>query len=213
MTPHEYLAPRFVKFAPTDTPGAFVGFASTFGGKPDSYGDVVDRGAFLKSLAQHETARTRPAMLWAHDSHEPIGVWDSLAETDEGLEVRGRLTLEVARARDAYHLMKVGALALSIGFQIRPGGAKRNDGVRHLTDLELIEVSAVALPANTNARITAVKTAFENPRDLEAALRDACGLSARQAKRLLAGGWSAMVRDEPDADDAAIAALIRIIHA
>ena len=31
--------------------GYFKGYASTFGGDPDSYGDIVLQGAFLESIA------------------------------------------------------------------------------------------------------------------------------------------------------------------
>jgi len=61
-------------------------------------------------------------------------------------------------------------------------------------------VSLVAIAANPNARIVSVKCAFDpacpNPRDFERAARDALGLSAREAKRLMAGGWNGLVRDE-----------------
>jgi HK97 family phage prohead protease len=197
--------------------GVFRGLASTFGGPPDHHGHIVDAGAFSKSLAVHAARGTRPALLWSHDQDQPIGTWLDLQETDEGLEAVGKLNLEVAKAREVYALMKDGALALSIGFLIHPGGSKHAADGRHLTELELIEISPVALPANTNARVTQVKGEFHTPNQLERAVRDALGLSARQAKRLIAGGWPAMVRDEPTEDEnteqAVKAALSRIINA
>lgn len=39
-----------------------------------------------------------------------------------------------------------------------------------------------------------------NIREFEAAARERLGLSAREAKRLAAGGWAALARDEPDAE-------------
>ncbi|WP_373694488.1 HK97 family phage prohead protease [Rhizobium sp. AN63] len=59
--------------------GIFDGYGSTFGGDPDSHGDVIAPGAFANSLKEHASRNTRPALLWAHDRSEPIGAW-SLAE-------------------------------------------------------------------------------------------------------------------------------------
>jgi hypothetical protein len=58
----------------------------------------------------------------------------------------------------------------------------------------------VTFPANTTAQILHVKSRLgqnrpEDIRSFEAALRDALGFSAREAKRLAAAGWSAMSRD------------------
>ncbi|MNZ78379.1 Caudovirus prohead protease [compost metagenome] len=115
--------------------------------------------------------------------------------------------------------MKDGALALSIGYSIAPDGAEVRQGITLLREVELHEVSLVAMPANTNARIHSVKafdSAKPDPRTFEQAARDALGLSAREAKRLMAGGWSGLVRDvQPDDSEelAAVAAHIKRITA
>ncbi len=197
------LSPAF-KFEPAavETAGNFVGYASTFGGPPDSYGDVIASGAFARSLSEHRDAGSQPAMLWQHDSRAVIGRWASIAEDGRGLKVEGRLTLEVQRAREAYALLQDGALnGLSIGFRTRASRPQKGGG-RLLTDIELLEVSLVTLPANALARVRDVKSAGEiaTIREFEAALRDAHGFSSRAAKRLAAGGWPAFadreVRDE-----------------
>src|SRR5690554_4588516 len=111
-------APIQVKFAATEQSGEFQGYASTFGGEPDSYGDVVAPGAFSKSLSRHAQHGTKPALLWGHDQSAPIGVWTGLKETDSGLLASGRLTLDVPQAKAAHALMRDGALSLSIGYSI-----------------------------------------------------------------------------------------------
>ncbi|SFN05069.1 HK97 family phage prohead protease [Dokdonella immobilis] len=213
---HATLSALRTKLTTTDsTAGTFRGLASTFGGEPDDFGDVVLRGAFAASLAAHKAKGTRPAMLWHHRLEDPIGVWTSLRETAEGLEVEGRLNLDVARGREAHALMLDDALALSIGYRVMPNGSMVERGIQYLQQVDLLEVSAVSIPANSNARITEVKGILGSPGEFEHAVRDALGLSARQAKRLCAGGWSAMVRDEPaertDSDLVAIASQIRAI--
>lgn len=201
-------APIQLKFAGSEQPGEFVGFASTFGGEPDSYGDVIAPGAFTESLKKHKAAGTRPALLWQHDQSNPIGIWLSLKETDIGLLATGRLTLDVPQAKSAYALMKDDALSLSIGYSIPDNGAEIRNGARILKQIDLHEISAVAMPANGKAKIHRVK-AFDpdnpNIREFEHAAREALGLSAREVKRLLAGGWRDLVRDEQlDSKEAAL---------
>lgn len=173
------LTPAFeLKFAtpPADT-GAFAGYGSTFGGRPDAFGDVIAPGAFAASLAAHKANGTAPALLWAHDTNEPIGIWTELREDEHGLLVAGKLALDVRRAAEAHALMKAGAVGLSIGYRTRDAGRDKN-GNRVLKQIDLAEISVVAIPANTDARITSVKSAVDasdirNPRDFEKFLRDA----------------------------------------
>ena len=160
-----------VKFA-TDEAGLLTGYASVFDGEPDSYGDVIEKGAFTKSLAEHKAAGTTPLMLWQHDPSEPIGVWLELREDATGLAVTGRLILETRRGQEAYALLKSGAFnGLSIGFRTR-ASERRAGGGRTLQDLELIEISLVSIPAATRARVTSVKTAQAgNPAAMGAAIK------------------------------------------
>lgn len=125
------------------------GYASTFGGSPDWYGDVVAPGAFAESLA-----RGLPKFLFEH--LEPIGRTLEIREDEKGLF--GRWSIVDTRAgTDAYKLAKAGVLdSLSIGF-CPEEYAYRDDGVRVLLRVDLPEVSAVAIPANPNAVITDVK--------------------------------------------------------
>lgn len=147
-----------VKFA-TDEAGTLIGYASVFEGEPDSHGDVIARGAFTRSLAEHKAAGSAPLLLWQHDPSEPIGVWLALREDATGLHVIGKLILETRRGQEAYALLKAGALnGLSIGFHTR-ASERRNGGGRVLQDLDLIEISLVSIPAATRARVTSVKAA------------------------------------------------------
>lgn len=184
-----------LKRAPT-AEGEFQGYASTFGGPPDIVGDVIVRGAFREAIAEHKSAGTRPAMLWTHDSAQPIGVWASLEEDATGLLVTGKLTLGASKAREAYALLQDGAVSLSIGFTVAPGGARERNGIREITKVgRLAEISLVAMPANTNARVITVKSKPSTPREFEHLLRDA-GFSSREAKAATAAGWRGIARDE-----------------
>lgn len=129
-----------------------AGYASTFGGNPDSYGDVVAKGAFLDSLTKRPNVR----LLWQHDMGEPIGKVISLTEDDHGLFGRWSLVPTDAGTK-AHKLLQAGLVdSLSIGF-MADDADYREDGVRVLKAVELVEVSIVTIPANTNAVITAFK--------------------------------------------------------
>ncbi|PLW82659.1 HK97 family phage prohead protease [Kineobactrum sediminis] len=195
------------KFAAGEA-GQFSGLAATYGGDPDRHGDTIAPGAFTASLARHDAEGTRPAMLWQHDHTAPVGAWLKFTDSAEGLAADGKLTLDVPVAKSAHALMKDQVLALSIGANIPAGGRQSGDTGDVLTEIDLIEVSLVAVPANTRARITSVKS-FDptNPREFERSVRDALGLSVRETKRLLAGGWTGLVREEQSDDSAELAAI------
>lgn len=134
-----------------DDAGAIAGTAWPFTG-PDRVGDVIEKGAFASTPA------TLP-MLFAHDQAQVIGVWDDITETPEGLSVKGRLLVnDVARAAEARAMIKAGAVSgLSIGFTTK--AAKPRPNGRTITDLDLLEISVVAVPCHPDAQITAIKAA------------------------------------------------------
>ena len=171
--------------------GILEGYASTFGGPPDSFGDIVAPGAFAETLAEHKAAGTAPAMFWVHDQSKPIGIWQELHEDNHGLFVQGKLTMGIQKARDAFALAQDGALALSIGFQ--PVKKSRKDGANILEAVRLGEISLVGLPANPRAQITAVKSlaGIHSIREYEHLLKSQFGISKREAKKLSMGGWKA----------------------
>lgn len=129
-----------------------AGYASTFGGEPDSYQDIVAKGAFLTSLVKRPNVR----LLWQHDMGEPIGKVLSLVEDEKGLF--GRWSLVPTAAGTKAHTLLAADLvdSLSIGF-LTEQADYREDGVRVLKAVELVEVSIVTIPANISAVITSWK--------------------------------------------------------
>ncbi|MER9092226.1 HK97 family phage prohead protease [Mesorhizobium sp. M0700] len=201
-------APVEVKFA--SDRGAIDGYGSVFGVR-DLHGDIVDRGAFTATLARHQADGTRPVMLFSHRMDKPIGVWDRVSEDDYGLKMSGRLNLDTQAGREALSLVKQDAISgLSIGFLVNPGGASvGRDGVRHLKDLDLWEVSLVAIPSNGKARITDVKSADDvtSRRDFETFLHE-IGFAKAAARKLAGGGWPAL-SDENQQSVADLAAAVK----
>jgi HK97 family phage prohead protease len=130
--------------------GTFEGLASVYG-NVDYGGDVVVKGAFAKSLK----ARPEVPILWQHDRTKPIGK-GTLIDGPEGLEIKGRLTQEVAQAKEARALMLDGVLdGLSIGYMVDADEVKGN--TRLLKEISLFEVSLVTFPMNEEARVTGAK--------------------------------------------------------
>jgi uncharacterized protein len=167
--------------------GVIEGYGSVFG-VTDAYGDIVAPGAFAGSLAAHLTEGTMPAMLWQHDTSEPIGVWTEMVEDARGLRVKGQIVLETERGRAAHALLKAGALrGLSIGFVSKEWAYDAEADVRTLTGIDLWEVSLVTFPANGKATVDSVKGAVDklvSPKDAERCLRDA-GVSRADATALV----------------------------
>lgn len=135
--------------------GSFEGYAALFG-RVDLGRDLIAPGAFARSLAERGTSGVR--MLFQHDPAEPIGTWTEIVEDARGLLVRGRLTLDVARAREVLALMRAGAIdGLSIGFRAVEGRTDPRSRVRRLTRIDLWEISIVTFPMQPDARIAGVK--------------------------------------------------------
>ena len=114
-----------------------AGYASTFGGEPDAYGDVIVKGAFAESIAK------RPTKFLVEHA-EPIGKQLEIREDDAGLWGRWSI-VDTQAGTDAYKLAKAGVLdSLSIGYVTLEADYDAN-GVRLLKKVDLFEVSAVAI--------------------------------------------------------------------
>lgn len=134
--------------------GTFEGYASTFDSAPDSYGDVVDKGAFTKTISEN---KKRIKLLFNHNANEPIGNILELNEDDVGLHFKAKLSLGVQRAREVLALMKDDVInTMSIGYDTITEEWK--DKIRHLKEVRLWDISPVTFAANPEAVITGVKS-------------------------------------------------------
>jgi HK97 family phage prohead protease len=152
----------------------------------DKVGDRILPGAFTKSLASGNGIR----MHLEHLRGITPGKWDKAVEDEKGLYISGHLTRDHSVAKDLRASMRHGTIkAFSQGFRIREGGSKRNDkGGRDISDIDLVEVSFTADPAEPNATIESFKSMLEgvdNIRDMEAFLRDSVNLSKSMATALI----------------------------
>lgn len=174
--------------------GSIEGYASTWVKKPDSYGDVVRKGAFSKTLKEDWNGGKGIPFLWAHQMDNLksfIGTAD--ADEDEyGLHFVATFddTEEAQRVRNLY---KDGRLRkFSFAFDVLENGLiTLEDGTKanELRELKLFEISAVTVPANDTAEMIDIKAGRRNSK------KDADAI--RQAITLLQG----VLDDEEDPDD------------
>ncbi len=188
---NDYFDVPFESKSLTDD-GTFEGYGSMFGGDPDAYGDVVNRGAFKETISAGGRNGFGIAMLYQHDPKQPIGSWKTIEEDKKGLHVVGKLIRGVPKADEAYLLMKENVLkGLSIGYDVEDyeiiEDKKKNTRTRILKKINLWEISPVTFPALVRAQITNVKGLIRNAKDersLETALREV-GLSKGEAKDIV----------------------------
>lgn len=168
---HEaFFAPLEIKFADdAASPGKFEGYGAVFG-NIDSYGDVIQKGAFKETLRDWGKSKKLPPMLSQHGGWMmsdmdaiPVGVWEAMSEDDTGLHVKGRLiNLDTDDGKRIYGAMKEGALdGMSIGYRAKEFalGTKPEEPRRTLKKIDLFEVSVVTFPANGKARVSSIKAA------------------------------------------------------
>lgn len=150
-----------------DEPGTFEAIVSVFG-NVDMGGDIVEKGAFTKSLKE----RGLPPIVWSHEWHTPpIGVTLAAEERDEGLYLKGRLFVgdgeDSPVARAVYTAMRSqdgnGKAALrefSFGYQaVDYDIEKEGDSqVRRLKEVDIFEAGPTLMGMNPETRLLGVKS-------------------------------------------------------
>ena len=147
--------------------GSIKGYAATWTREPDSYGDVIAKGAFTDSIAEIESSGNHIPLLWNHDSGDLksyIGTVTRLEEDEHGLmfEADFDSTEEAQRARE---LASDGRLCkFSFAYDvIDQATVELEDGTEanELRKLNIHEVSLVMYPANRDTSVIEVKSSPE----------------------------------------------------
>lgn len=199
-----------------DESGVIEGYASVFGGAPDSYGDVVMPGAFADTLVKHKREGTMPLMLWGHQASElPIGDWVDMAEDGKGLWAKGQLDLEDSVGARVHRALKRKSVrGLSIGYETKERETDpKRPGINFLKAVDLWEVSPVNFPAQRRAQITNVKSILDGlptVREFEGLLRDA-GFSKSKAVAM-AAACAPHLRGEPEGEADQLAEFLKALH-
>lgn len=172
--------------------GIVEGYASTWTKTPDSYGDIVIKGAFTETLKKRKATGHPFPLCFNHDFDQIIGAVFEAEEDDYGLKVKCSF-LNTPAAQEKRELVKEGivwqfSFAYSVLGAEAPTEEEKKQGIfQKLTKLDLYEVSLVPVPANQTAIVTEVKKDEEvevkagkrNSAKDEALIRDA--ISALQA--------------------------------
>ena len=173
----------------------FEGYLACFD-NVDSYGDVIEKGAFLITLSQAKSEGKVLPVLKQHGSwgsiagdDTPIGYFEDAYEDEKGLYVKGVL-FSTDEGKNMYTLLKeapLGTMGMSIGYRVIKGRCAREEerqkgAYKILTELDLHEGSIVTFPANTKARVEDVKADALHWRSLEKHLNKN-GFSAAESKR------------------------------
>ena len=146
---HDHLEIK-AALAVTDA-GEIVGTAWPFNAGPDRIGDLIEPGAF-------DVAVMPLPMLLAHDPERPVGLWQDIKETSEGLQVKGQLFIdECKRAQAVFGSIKGGLIGgLSIGYSVKSAITRGRN--RIISKLNLFEISVCAAPLHPRARISSAKS-------------------------------------------------------
>lgn len=139
-----------------------TGYFSTWGylptgqPMPDSDGDVMERGAFTKTLQMNgPQAGNRIWHLFNHDTGKPIGKPKVLKEDETGLYYE-TLFPDTVLANDILKLYESGSITEhSIGFNVIQ--ARNESNYTLLQEVRLWEGSSVLWGANENTPVTGLK--------------------------------------------------------
>ena len=146
----------------SDENGIVEGYASTWTKTPDSYGDIVIKGAFTETLKKRKATGHPFPLCFNHDFDQIIGAVFEAEEDDYGLKIRASF-LNTPAAQEKRELVKEGivwqfSFAYSVlGAEAPTEDEKKQGIVQKLTKLDLYEVSLVPVPANQTAIVTEIK--------------------------------------------------------
>lgn len=133
----------------------FEGLAATW--DLDLGGDVIHRGAFAKTLTFWKERGFAIPLIDQHrytSIHDVLGSMVEAEERDEGLWARFEVDDDAPGQKLLRHIKNQRINGLSIGYEaVQP--ERGDNGIRHLREVKLYEVSAVLWPMNPGAQIDA----------------------------------------------------------
>lgn len=143
-------------------PGELIAYASVFGNR-DSFGDVVEPGAFTDTLAAWKSKGDRIPLVWAHgtDPGSYLGYVLDASEDETGLKIHARIDLDSPHGRTVHRMVADRTVnQLSFAYSVRDSES-RGDHVA-LKSLDLHEVTLCYRGANDQTHVVAVKGNGDN---------------------------------------------------
>lgn len=134
------------------TERTFEGFAAAW--TQDLGRDVIHPGAFAKTLTYWREKGFSIPLINQHNYyngiHDVLGSMVDAKETDEGLWAKFEVDDGPEGEKLLRHIVKKRLNGLSIGYEAVEAETDK-DGIRHLREIKLFEVSAVIWPMNEDA--------------------------------------------------------------
>ena len=135
-----------------------AGYANTT--DKDRVGDVVTANAWAKGI---ENFRKNPVLLYQHKHDCPIGRVDKITVDRKGLFVEANISDAAETLHAVQSLIKDGALkSFSVGFRVNDGKYDHKTDSMTITDVELLEISVVSVPANQESLFSIRKSFDDN---------------------------------------------------
>ena len=161
--------------------GTISGYFSTYDRIPDSYGDVIAKGAFTETIQKRKESGHPFPLCWNHDMNLIIGSVDpdNIKDTENGPLMTASF-FNTPLAQEKREIVKSGVVyQFSFAYDtLEAGPVELENGVKanELRKLDLFEVSIVPIPANQNAVMTDVKAGKRNSKKDADAIREAITL-------------------------------------
>jgi HK97 family phage prohead protease/HK97 family phage major capsid protein len=157
-----------------------AGYANTIA--KDRTGDVVTAEAWAKGV---ENYRKNPVMLYQHKHDAPIGRVDKIVVDKKGIYVEGTVSEAAERNYGIQTLIKDGALkSFSVGFRVKDAKYNRTDDSMLITDVELLEISVVSVPANQES-LFSIRKSFDSEQTYKDFLKSFDEISKEDKEKLL----------------------------
>ena len=141
--------------------GEISGYFSTYDRIPDSYGDVIAKGAFTETIQKRKESGHPFPLCWNHDLDQIIGKVNDIEDTDKGPHMTASF-FDTQLAQEKREIVKSGVVyQFSFAYDVLEAGpVELEDGVKanELRKLDLFEVSIVPIPANQHAVVTEIKS-------------------------------------------------------
>ena len=177
---HKYKEFALIKSA--DDAGTISGYFSTYDRIPDSYGDVIAKGAFTETIRKRKESGHPFPLCWNHDVNQIIGFVDpnDIEDTDKGPLMKEASFFNTPLAQEKRELVKSGVIyQFSFAYDVLEAGpVELENGVKanELRKLDLFEISIVPIPANPRAEVTDIKAGRRNSKKDADAIREAITL-------------------------------------
>ena len=145
-----------------DDSGKISGYFATYDRIPDSYGDVIAKGAFTETIQNRKDSGHPFPLCWGHDLNQIIGAVypEDIEETEKGPLMTASF-FNSPLAQEKREIVKSGVVyQFSFAYDILDSGeVTLEDGTKanELRKLDLFEVSIVPIPANPRAEVTDIK--------------------------------------------------------